>query len=162
MKQLVETLSVVMSLYNELDLGNTVLESSRTNLEDYVYDDQSEESEEDSDSDSKGDEGAETKIVQDTKASEKDESAQKEYSEEEDNGDKTETQRSESGAAESNYTKEKERASLSRRKDTGQNSSVSVISCCSLREEAVALYLLVNLGNEEAIMNVLNFPQNVK
>lgn len=161
MKQLAETLSLVMSLYEDLDSGNTVTELSRTDLEDYIYDDHSEDSEDDSDSDSKGDEGAETKIVQDSKASEKDASAKKGFSEEDaDDGDTRENVRSsESGTAASDNVQENESASPPGRRDKRQN---VIISCCNLREEAAALYLLVNLGNEEAIMNVLKLPQIVK
>ncbi|XP_050726436.1 uncharacterized protein LOC127003580 isoform X1 [Eriocheir sinensis] len=162
LKQLGETLSTVMSLYQELDSGNTIAESDRANLEAYIYDDQYEESDDDSDVDSRGDEGAETKIVQDTKASEKDASAKTESSGENDDG-KTDSQTSEDGVAESDNAEENERVSPSRVKDTRCSSnSGSVISCSSSREEAAALYLLVNLGNEEAIMSVLSLPQNVK
>lgn len=150
-----------MSLYQELDSGNTIAESDRADLEAYIYDDQYEESDDDSDVDSRGDEGAETKIVQDTKASEKDASAKTESAGEY-TDEKAETQTSEDRDAESDNGEGSERASPSRVKDTRQSNSGSVISCSSSREEAAALYLLVNLGNEEAIMSVLSLPQNVK
>lgn len=162
MKQLVETLNLVMSLYEELDEGNTTWESGRADLEDYIYDDQYEESEDDSDSDSKGDEGAETKIVEDSKASEKDTSAEKETSDDDDDNENRESGKSSvNETTESGSVQEKEGASPSRRKDKRQSSG-DVISCSTFREEAVALYLLVNLGNEEAIMNVLKLPLRVK
>lgn len=166
MKQLVETLTLVMSLYQELDSGNTAVASGRGGLGGYIsFNSQDEESEdEDNDSDSDADEeGAETKIVQDSKASEKGTSGGDEFtSDSEDNKrEKPEGDRTERESAEPDNIQEKESVLPSERKSTKQNNG-DIVSCCSLREEAAALYLLVNLGNEEAIMNVLKLPQNIK
>ncbi|KAG0713908.1 SAC3 family protein C [Chionoecetes opilio] len=146
-----------------------------TDLEDYIsfcgQDEESEEDEEsdsdsdsDGDSDSKSDEGAETKIVEDTKASEKDRSSGEEFtvgSEEDNNKRETHAAGCTGDCGEPDNLAEKERVLPSDRNGKKQNNG-DAISCCTLREEAVALYMLVNLGNEEAIMNVLRLPQNIK
>lgn len=158
MKQLVETLSLVMSLFEELDSEKTIWELGRTICEDYIYDDQDDEND-DSDDDSKGDEGAETKIVQDSKASEKDTLPRNGSSVKDDDGDKRENDTSaESGTIEPEQSQKERPPSRSK----GTRQSNEGVSCDSLREEAAALLLLVNLSNEEAIMNVLKLPQTVK
>ncbi|KAK8386235.1 hypothetical protein O3P69_010737 [Scylla paramamosain] len=167
MKQLVDTLSLVMSLYQELDLVSSIVAPDKVDLTDYTsfngYDEESEE--EDSDSDSKVDDGAETKIVQDSKASEKGTSSGGETIPglEGDNntvGDHDDNS-SGSGSVKAGNTQEREKVLPSERKNKKQYHG-DTVSCSSLQEEGVALYMLVNLGNEETIMNVLRLHQNIK
>lgn len=166
MKQLVDTLSLVMSLYQELDLVSNIGASDEEDLTDYTaFNDHDEQSqEEDSDSDSKVDDGAETKIVQDSKASEKGTSSAGETVsglEEDSSTVRDHDNSSGRGSVDTDNTQEREKVLASEGKNK-KHYHGDVVSCTSLQEEGVALYMLVNLGNEEAIMNVLRLCQNIK
>lgn len=166
MKQLVDTLSLVMSLYQELDLVSNIGASDEEDLTDYTsFNDHDEQSqEEDSDSDSNVDDGAETKIVQDSKASEKGTSSAGETVsglEEDSSTVRDHDNSSGRGSVDADNTQEREKVLASERKNKKHYHGDDV-SCTTLQEEGVALYMLVNLGNEEAIMNVLRLCQNIK
>ncbi|XP_045136863.1 uncharacterized protein LOC123519532 isoform X3 [Portunus trituberculatus] len=167
MKQLLDTLFLVMSLYQELDLFSNIVASDKVDLTDYTsfsgHDEESEE--EDSDSDSKVDDGAETKIVQDSKASEKSTSNGGETTSglEEDSNTVRHHDDNSSGSdsVRAINTQEREKVLPSERENK-KHYDGDIVSCSSLQEEGVALYLLVNLGNEEAIMNAMQLHHNIK
>ena len=167
MKQLIETLSLVMSLYQELDSGNDSPTLDGTDLEEYTsFASQDEESEEEEDSDNEEDEeGTETKIVEDSKASEKSASGVEEFTssldEEENKSVNHDGNSTERESAKLDNPQEKEKVLPSERKNNESNDG-DIVTYSNFQEESAALYLLVNLGNEEAIMNVLRLPQKIR
>ncbi|KAG7176218.1 SAC3 family protein C-like [Homarus americanus] len=178
-KHLTETLTLVISLFQDQDKDKKepCVDTKRFGDAMSVCSSSDEDDDEEArDNPDDKEDANESKIVQDTKTSEKDNVSGRTESNvtnlrnpevshirDEDPGDEdTETARDLNEDEDwRNLSDMSRRTTVPREGRRGESRNV-VITDYTLREEAEALYLLVNFGNEEALLHVLELPKHIR
>ncbi|XP_045615479.1 SAC3 domain-containing protein 1 isoform X2 [Procambarus clarkii] len=168
-KHLIETLTLVISLFQDQDTEEREHKINNASFrDDELFSNNWDDSDEEELWSNGSEDTSESKIVQDAKISEKNSIPKRTETEESQSqsqsseADIEEVVRDLNGAGISKSSTDTEQASSSLSTDRREEREHIMISGYSSREEAEALYLLVNFGNEEVLKHAIELRKDIR